>query len=125
MSAIAATRSGKGYWLVNKVGAVFAFGDAKPHGAAAGRHLAEPIVDVGGTPSGKGYWLVTSAGGVHAYGDARVHGSGVSGPAPIVSLAPTPSGKGYWLAASDGRVAAYGDAPKLAARTRTAVLVRC
>ena len=72
---MAATPSGKGYWLVTASGGIFCFGDARSHGSTAARHLTKPIVGMAATPSGKGYWLVTSGGGVHSFGDAKPHGS--------------------------------------------------
>ncbi len=110
---IAATPTGRGYWVVAADGGVFTFGDATFEGSAAGRPLAAPIVGIASTPSGRGYWLVGSDGGVFAFGDAIFHGS-IDNPgaaiAPIVAIASTPSGQGYWLVGSDGGVFAFGDA---------------
>ena len=109
---IAATTSGKGYWLAASDGGVFTFGDAKFYGSTGGRALGAPIVGIAPTPSGNGYWLVASDGGVFTFGRARFFGStgGRALAAPIVGIAPTPSGNGYWLAASDGSVLGFGDA---------------
>jgi len=109
---IAATTSGKGYWLAASDGGVFTFGDAKFYGSTGGRALGAPIVGIAPTPSGNGYWLVASDGGVFTFGRARFFGStgGRALAAPIVGIAPTPSGNGYWLAASDGGVFTFGDA---------------
>jgi hypothetical protein len=105
---------------------VFCFGDAKPHGSAAGRRLAKPVVDVCATPSGKGYWMVTAAGGVLYFGDARFYGGKKKPGAPVVTIARTPSGNGYWLCSKDGTVGSFGDAPALGSiKAPTAVLVRC
>ncbi|HET9690195.1 MAG TPA: hypothetical protein VFP61_03525, partial [Acidimicrobiales bacterium] len=41
---IAATPSGRGYWLVASDGGIFAFGDAKFHGSTGGITLNKPIV---------------------------------------------------------------------------------
>jgi hypothetical protein len=111
--SIAATPSGRGYWVAAADGGVFAFGDARFAGSVAGRPLAAPIVGIAAAPTGNGYWLVGSDGGVFAFGDAVFHGS-FGNPAamiaPIVAVAPTPSGKGYWLVGSDGGVFSFGDA---------------
>ena len=111
--AIAATPSGRGYWVAASDGGVFAFGDATFQGSVAGRPLAAPIVGIAATPGGHGYWLVGSDGGVFSFGDAGFHGS-IGNPgamiSPIVALAPTPSGQGYWLVGSDGGVFSFGDA---------------
>ncbi|HEV7534347.1 MAG TPA: hypothetical protein VGP90_01855, partial [Acidimicrobiia bacterium] len=109
---IAATQSGKGYWLVASDGGVFSFGDAGFSGSLGSLKLNQPIVDIAATPTGKGYWLVASDGGVFAFGDAVFNGSlgGMKLAQPVVSAAATPSGKGYWLLAADGGVFALGDA---------------
>jgi hypothetical protein len=71
--AIAATPTGRGYWLTSADGAVRAFGDA---GALGGPASApnEPVVGMAATQSGTGYWLVTADGSVFAFGDAVDHG---------------------------------------------------
>jgi glucose/arabinose dehydrogenase len=109
---MAATPSGKGYWLVASDGGIFNYGDAGFFGSRGGQRLNAPIVGMAATPSGRGYWLVASDGGIFNYGDAGFHGSagGLSLNRPVVAMAATPSGGGYWLAASDGGVFNYGDA---------------
>jgi hypothetical protein len=110
---VAATPSGRGYWVAASDGGVFAFGDAQFEGSAAGRPLAAPVIGIAPTPSGHGYWLVGSDGGVFSFGDAGFHGSIANAGSlisPIVALAPTPSGQGYWLVGSDGGVFSFGDA---------------
>jgi hypothetical protein len=123
---IAATPSGRGYWLVASDGGVFAFGDARFFGSTGGLRLARPVVGMAATPSGHGYWLVASDGGVFSFGDARFFGSastqilycplrGCPDSGSVVGIAPTPSGHGYWLATSTGAVFAFGDTPSVAA----------
>jgi uncharacterized protein YkwD len=109
---VAATRSGKGYWLAASDGGVFTFGDAKFYGSTGGMQLGAPIVGIASAPSGNGYWLVARDGGVFTFGKASFFGStgGMQLGAPIVGIAPTPSGNGYWLAAADGGVFTFGDA---------------
>ncbi|GIU89623.1 MAG: hypothetical protein KatS3mg010_0722 [Acidimicrobiia bacterium] len=109
---IAATPSGRGYWLVASDGGIFAFGDARFLGSTGGLVLNRPIVGMAASPSGRGYWLVASDGGVFAFGDARFLGStgGLVLNRPIVGMAASPSGRGYWLVASDGGIFAFGDA---------------
>jgi len=120
---MAATPSGKGYWLAAADGGVFTFGDAKYHGSTGGRRLAAPIVGIASTRSGKGYWLVGADGGVFTFGDAKFHGSTGGRPLarPIVGMARTRSGNGYWLAASDGGVFTFGDARYLGSTARRAL----
>ncbi|HEX3564379.1 MAG TPA: hypothetical protein VHU17_03330, partial [Acidimicrobiales bacterium] len=83
---MAATPSASGYWLVGSDGTVFAFGDARWLGSAAGQHLNAPIVSMTPTASGQGYWLFAADGGVFSYGDAQFYGSMGGQPlnAPIV-----------------------------------------
>ena len=91
---MAATPTGKGYWLVGSDGAVFDFGDATALGSLAGTRLAQPVVGIAATPSGKGYWLAAGDGGVFSFGDASYAGSVGGQPlvAPLVGLAAAPRG---------------------------------
>ena len=109
---MAASPSGRGYWLVAADGGIFDYGDALFYGSMGGRHLNAPVVGIAATPSGRGYWLVASDGGIFTYGDAVFLGSmgGKNLNAPIVGIAATPTGQGYWLVAADGGIFAYGDA---------------
>jgi hypothetical protein len=109
---IASTKSGEGYWLARRDGAVGAFGDARLHGSAASLPLNQPIVGMVATRSGNGYWLVAADGGVFSFGDARFYGStgAIALRSPVVGMARTPSGRGYWLVAGDGGVFSFGDA---------------
>lgn len=66
----AVTPTGKGRWLVQADGAVFAYGDAPFCGGMNGVPLVQPIVGILGTPTGKGYWLVAGDGGIFPLGDA-------------------------------------------------------
>jgi hypothetical protein len=109
---MARTPSGKGYWIAQSDGAVFAFGDAAYYGSLGGVSLARPIVGIAPSPTGLGYWLVATDGGVFAFGDAHFYGStgNIRLNQPVVGMTPTPTGHGYWFVASDGGVFAYGDA---------------
>ncbi len=115
-TGMAATPDGKGYWLVQAGGGVFAYGDAPYLGSLPGLGVtpAAPITGITPTPDGKGYWLVGADGGVFAFGDAGYFGSlDVPGFGPlgvITGIAPTPKGKGYRLVGADGGVFAFGDA---------------
>ncbi|HEX5616698.1 MAG TPA: transglycosylase family protein [Acidimicrobiia bacterium] len=110
--AMAATPTGRGYWLAGADGGVFAFGDAGFRGGLGDVALAAPVVGIASTPTGDGYWLAAADGGVFAFGDASFEGSGggLDLAAPIVGIASTSTGNGYWLAAADGGVFAFGDA---------------
>lgn len=71
--------SGKGYWIVDSTGAVFAFGAAPYKGGAntlnGGKGPNQPIVGMSCTPSGNGYWLLGKDGGIFSYGDAGFYGA--------------------------------------------------
>jgi predicted chitinase len=111
--AVAASKSGLGYWVVAGDGGVFSFGDAGFHGSMGGKPLNAPMTAMAVTPSGKGYWLAATDGGVFAFGDAPAKGSmgGQRLNAPVRGITATPSGQGYWLAGADGGIFAFGDAP--------------
>jgi hypothetical protein len=111
-SAIAATPSGHGFFLVSPNGGVLGCGDATPVGGVTDLHLSNLISGIAVTPDGKGYWLVGFDGGVFAFGDARFYGSmgGTALNLPVVGIAATPDGMGYWLVGADGGVFSFGDA---------------
>jgi uncharacterized protein YkwD len=109
---MAATPSGKGYWLVAADGGIFSFGNAHFYGSTGSIRLNRPIVGMRAAPFGRGYWLVASDGGIFTFGNARFHGStgGRALNQPIVGMAATPGGKGYWLVAADGGTFTFGTA---------------
>jgi hypothetical protein len=72
---MAATPSGKGYWLVAADGGLFSFGDAGFYGSMGGKALNSQIMGMTPTADGKGYWLVGGDGGVFTFGDAVFYGS--------------------------------------------------
>jgi hypothetical protein len=71
---MAATPTGRGYWVASAAGAVKAFGDAPAAGALTSPPNL-PVVGLAATPSGQGYWLAAADGGVFAFGDAAFHGA--------------------------------------------------
>jgi hypothetical protein len=106
---IAATPTGRGYWIAAADGGVFSFGDARFAGSAAGRTRAA-VTGIAATPTGRGYWLVDRAGAVHAFGDAAasIEAARVVRP-PAAAIAASPSGRGHWVVGADGAVYAFGD----------------
>src|SRR5206468_902489 len=72
--AMAATPSGRGYWLAGADGRVYSFGDAVNQGSL-GIRPRQPIVGMTATPGGAGYWLVAGDGGVFAFKSAPFLGS--------------------------------------------------
>ena len=108
---MAATPTGKGYWLVASDGGIFAFGDARFFGSAGGAAHPAPIVGMAATRTGKGYWLVGADSSVFTYGDAVFSGSAAGmSPSRVVGIAPTTTGAGYWVATANGTVISFGDA---------------
>jgi hypothetical protein len=115
---MAATRDGRGYWLLTSLGTVLAYGDAG-HGRTSW-HLHGVVGMVTG-PAG-GYWLITSWGGIYRTGAATWYGSPYSSRATssrILAMAATPDGHGYWVLNAAGSVLAYGDAPSFPAVGQT------
>jgi hypothetical protein len=108
---VAATPSGRGYWLVAADGGVFAFGDAGFFGSTGDLALQAPVVAIAPTPTARGYRLFAADGGVFAFGDAAFLGAPASPPPSVVGATATATGRGYWLFAADGGVFAFGDAP--------------
>lgn len=112
-TGIAATPSGRGFFLVSQNGGVLGCGDATPVGGVTDLHLANQIVGIAATPDGQGYWLVGADGGVFAFGDATFDGSmgGRTLNGAVTGMAANPDGSGYWLVADDGGIFAFGGAP--------------
>jgi hypothetical protein len=90
---IAATPSGMGYWLIDRYGQVFAFGDAEY---------------LGQTPLGSLDILNNSNGQWTWSGDNTINFA-ISGK-QAMAIAATPTGQGYWILFSDGHVYGFGDA---------------
>ena len=65
---MAATPTGKGYWLCASDGGIFNYGDAKFHGATV--HTTAKVCGFARSLSGKGYWIAAADGTVAAFGDA-------------------------------------------------------
>jgi hypothetical protein len=89
---MAATPSGRGYWLVASDGGIFTFGDAAFYGSTGAMRLNQPVVGMAATPSGRGYWLVAADGGIFTFGDAVFYGStgGIRLNRQIAGMVPLP-----------------------------------
>jgi len=109
---MAATPSGKGYWLVASDGGIFSYGDAQFYGSTGSLQLNQPIVGMLAGPGGSGYFLVAADGGVFSYGSAPFYGSlgGQALKRSIVAAVSTPTGNGYWFTDSAGLVTNFGSA---------------
>jgi hypothetical protein len=106
---MAATPSGRGYWLVASDGGIFSFGDARFHGSIGGMAIGTTISGMASSTSGHGYWLAAASGRVFAFGDAAKVAS-VTPPSPIAGLQVAPGGAGLWLVARNGAVYTTGTA---------------
>ncbi|HET9074237.1 MAG TPA: DUF1906 domain-containing protein [Solirubrobacteraceae bacterium] len=112
VAGMAALPNAPGYWLVQRTGAVSAFGRAPVRRAIRPAH---PIIGIVAAPD-HSYWLFTADGNVYNASGAPFYGSAArSGLHDIVAMLATPDGHGYWLVARTGQVLAYGDAPALPA----------
>ncbi len=77
---MAATPSGRGYWLVAADGGIFAFGDAAFDGSTGAIRLNQPVVGMAPYGNDAGYWLVAKDGGIFAFGGAPFLGvTGMTG----------------------------------------------
>src|SRR3989442_14663714 len=105
---MAATPSGKGYWLVAADGGIFTFGDAHFFGSTGNRALNQPIVGMAATRSGRGYWLVAADGGIFTFRDARFFGATCNRALnpPLASTPTTPRGRGRWARSAGGGASA-------------------
>ena len=84
---IAATPRNPGYWLVNRIGKVWAY-SADNFGSAHSAHA--PIVAIAASPTNFGYWVFGADGTVYPFGDARSFGNAPAHlRAPIVAAAAT------------------------------------
>ncbi len=104
-----------GYWIVDDIGRVFGFGNAKatPGNVDAGAlRPGEKVTSISSTLTGAGYWIFTSHGRVFAKGDATHFGdmAGTTLNGPVLDSIPTPTGEGYYMVGSDGGIFAFGDA---------------
>jgi hypothetical protein len=106
IAGMAATGDGRGYWLVQSSGRVYAYGDAQRYSVLSAPHPVKGIVR---DPAGPGAWLFTAQGNVIALGGAPSYGSATA--SGIVAMAATPDGHGYWLISGGGRLYPFGDAP--------------
>src|SRR4051812_35278272 len=71
----AGTPTGRGAWVVDTNGSIYAFGDAGFFGSMGGQRLNRPVVGMAARPNGLGYWLVATDGGIFTFGNARFLGS--------------------------------------------------
>jgi hypothetical protein len=114
VAGMAATPDGLGYWVVNRDGRVFNFGDAPALPAVRHSHR---IIGIVAAPGG-GYWLYSRAGDINPSQGATSYGSpaasGVHG-FPITGVTATSDGRGYWVVDAAGDVFPYGDAARLSA----------
>ncbi|MGH8976881.1 MAG: CAP domain-containing protein, partial [Acidimicrobiia bacterium] len=106
---MAATPTGRGYWMVASDGGIFSFGDARFFGSTGGIRLNRPIVDMASVPNGQGYVMVAEDGGVFLFGQAQFYGSaaGACPGAPASGVAMSRTSPGYWITFGDARTYAF------------------
>ena len=111
-SSMSPRSDGTGLTIVDRTGAVFAYGVAPYRGGKPALRAGEIVSAVSTTPSGNGYWLFTNRGRAFAYGDAHLYGdlANVALQGPVIASVATPSGHGYYMVGSDGGIFAFGDA---------------
>ncbi|MCA1845927.1 MAG: L,D-transpeptidase family protein, partial [Actinobacteria bacterium] len=107
---IAASQTGKGYWLAADDGGVYAYGDAPFLGAMNEGALPAPVAGIAAPASGGGYWLVGRDGQIYAFGvpdkGSPADGGAVEGTA--VGIAAN-DGDGYWIAHGEPFVTEPGE----------------
>ncbi|MGH9037364.1 MAG: hypothetical protein ACRD0O_16525 [Acidimicrobiia bacterium] len=103
VTSLAATRSGRGYWI-------FSFGDARFFGSMGGVRLNKPVQSLVPDPDGAGYWLVASDGGVFSF-EAGFRGSlgDKTLNRPVTGM--VPYGNGYLMVGEDGGIFNFSDLP--------------
>lgn len=121
-TAVAFTKSGNGYYVLNSGGSVACYGDAvwygdpfTDDGFTAGNATGGFAWDISVTASGEGYYIAVSGQGIWGYGDASPHHTYFS-VAPgnlITSVQAHPTGTGFWALRTDGKVFTSGDADHL------------
>jgi hypothetical protein len=79
VTSMAASASGRGYWLVARDGGIFAFG--VPFRGSLAAQGGGSGLRIRGVPSAQGYYILTTDGGVHAFGTAHYSG-GLQGRLP-------------------------------------------
>ncbi len=98
-----------GYWLVDHLGQVFAFGSAQELGSATTLNPGS-VMAIAATPNGEGYWLVSSTGSIEPFGNADALTISGTPNTPVISIASSSDGKGVLVATSGGQVLTAGDA---------------
>jgi hypothetical protein len=106
------TASGRGYWFVDRNGAIYSFGGAHYLGGLPGIPNTGGAAALTASPGVNGYWILSPTGGVYSFGGAHFYGSMAGRPlnAPIIGMSATVSGHGYWLLGRDGGIFSFGDA---------------
>lgn len=96
--SIEATPTGEGYWVADRHGTVFTFGDAASHGSA-GNPSGSELIRMRTTSTGDGYWMLFANGRVEALGDASWHGDLYPMPAGarVTDIVPGANDEGYYI----------------------------
>lgn len=100
-----------GYWLLDRTGQVYPFGEASDLGDAVSDISAAPgtsAVDLEVTVDGQGYYVLDSRGCVHAFGTAEHFGDAAGAAGRPVTLSAVDGG--YYVFTDRGGVEAFGSA---------------
>ncbi len=79
---MAATPTGRGYWLVASDGGIFCFGDAQFLGSTGAEALNQPVIGMATRPAAQGYWLAARDGGIFTF-DTPFFGSAARDGSPM------------------------------------------
>ena len=109
---MAATPSGRGYWLVAADGGIFDYGDAPFFGSMGGQHLNAPVVGMAATPSGRatGWSPPTAASSTTATPPSSAPWAASTSTPRWSAWPPPPRAAATGWSAADGGVFTYGDA---------------
>ncbi|MEM9611232.1 MAG: FG-GAP-like repeat-containing protein, partial [Actinomycetota bacterium] len=100
-----------GYWLLDRSGQVYPFGDATDLGDAIADISASPgvtAVDLEVTTDGQGYYVLDSRGCVHTFGTAEHRGDAAGSAGRPASISAVDGG--YFVFTDRGGVEAFGSA---------------
>jgi len=101
-------RLSNGYWLLDRAGAIYTFGDATFHGTLADHNITATAIALAPTPTGNGYTICDNTGAIYTFGDATFHGA-LADHQEVTGL--VASDAGYCILDATGRVFTFGLVP--------------
>lgn len=109
ISVIEPQRSGSGYWLLGRNGAVIAR-EAGWYGSREENFPRKAYVSMAALPGATGYWMLNANGRIAAEGDAKNRGDVADKGGRPVDIEATPTGVGYFVVMAGGKVFSFGNA---------------